>query len=167
MKRIAVVGCPGAGKTTFVKKLAQITGLPVIHLDFYYHQKEYNYYIDQKAWEKKVKQLAARERWITDGNYKSTFSVRFKRADTIIFLDYPRRTLLYGIFKRRIENQGKLRSDMPPEWKEHINWYFLKYVWKFRGEARSQLLQNLKKYKDKDVRVFTSRKQAKRYLASL
>lgn len=33
MKRVLIVGCPGAGKSTAVEKLSRMTDLPVIHLD--------------------------------------------------------------------------------------------------------------------------------------
>ena len=32
-KRILVIGSPGSGKSTFSRKLAEITGIPLIHLD--------------------------------------------------------------------------------------------------------------------------------------
>ena len=33
MKRIIVIGCPGAGKTTFAEGLHKKTGLPLFYLD--------------------------------------------------------------------------------------------------------------------------------------
>ncbi|EBR8158754.1 adenylate kinase, partial [Salmonella enterica subsp. enterica serovar Newport] len=36
MRRVLIVGCPGAGKSTLAKELANITKLPLIHLDRYY-----------------------------------------------------------------------------------------------------------------------------------
>lgn len=35
-KKIAVIGCPGSGKTTFSKQLATITKLPLYQLDLIY-----------------------------------------------------------------------------------------------------------------------------------
>lgn len=32
-KRIMVIGSPGIGKSTFSRKLSEITGIPLIHLD--------------------------------------------------------------------------------------------------------------------------------------
>ena len=34
--RIMIVGCGGAGKSTFAAKLGELTGLPVYHLDRYF-----------------------------------------------------------------------------------------------------------------------------------
>ena len=35
-KKIAVIGCCGAGKSVFSRKLASVTGLPLYHLDIMY-----------------------------------------------------------------------------------------------------------------------------------
>jgi adenylate kinase family enzyme len=34
--RVLIVGCGGAGKTTMARRLASITGLPLVHLDRVY-----------------------------------------------------------------------------------------------------------------------------------
>ena len=33
MRRIMIIGCGGAGKSTLARQLGGITGLPVVHLD--------------------------------------------------------------------------------------------------------------------------------------
>jgi adenylate kinase family enzyme len=167
MKRVAVVGCPGVGKTVFVRRLAQKTGLPVIHLDFYYHQKKYDYYNDKPAWIKRVKELIAQDKWIMDGNYSSSFEPRFKRADTIVFLDYPRRVALVGTIKRRVKYHKKLREDMPSDWKEKADLTFLKYIWSYKGESRSKVLAAIASNPSKEVIIFKNRKQAESYLKEL
>ena len=37
MKRIIVIGSPGAGKSTFARQLRDITGLPLYYLDMIWH----------------------------------------------------------------------------------------------------------------------------------
>lgn len=167
MKRVAVVGCPGAGKTTFTRKLSEKTRLPVIHLDFYYHQQKYDYYNNREAWIKKVEELIKKDSWIMDGNYSSSFTPRFKRADTIIFLDFPRYLTMYSVLKRRLQFHNKLRADMPSEWKEKANFEFLKYVWSYNKEHRQEVLDALKEAGNKDIHIFTNRKQMNEYLSKL
>ena len=36
MKKILVIGCPGAGKSVFSRRLSKILGIPVYHLDMVY-----------------------------------------------------------------------------------------------------------------------------------
>lgn len=167
MKRIVIVGCPGAGKTTFARKLSEKTKFPVVHLDFYYHQQKYDYYNNREAWIKKVEQLIKQDKWVMDGNYSSSFIPRFKRADTIIFFDFPRHVSMYGVIKRRIQYRNKLRVEMPSEWKEKANLEFLKYVWNFNKQDRGKVLAALKEASDKDIRIFTNRKQMNEYLSKL
>lgn len=164
MKRIAIVGCPGSGKTTFTRKLAAKTKLPVIHLDFYYHQTKHDYYNNTEAWIATVKELIKQDAWIMDGNYNSTIEARFKRADTIIFFDFPRRKSLYGVVKRRIQYRNKLREEMPSDWEEKANLEFLIYVWHFRKNNREETLKAIADNHDKDLITFTNRKQANEYL---
>lgn len=167
MKRIAIVGCPGTGKTTFAFKLAKATKLPLVHLDYYYHQTEHDYYHDKQAWIKRVEALINQDKWIMDGNYSSTFDSRFQRADTIIFFDFPRRIALYGAIKRRIYYRNKQRQEMPSDWKEKANLEFLKYIWNFNRKHRQKTVTAMAKAKGKEIIVFTNRAQTEEYLRHL
>ena len=40
MEKIIVIGSPGAGKSSFPKKLKNITKLPLYHIDMLYHKKD-------------------------------------------------------------------------------------------------------------------------------
>ena len=40
MKRVLVIGCPGAGKSTFARKLRDLTGLPLYYLDMIWHRPD-------------------------------------------------------------------------------------------------------------------------------
>lgn len=67
-----VIGSPGAGKTTFSKKLASKLGIALYHLDYFYHDSSFDYPKNKQAWREKVAQLTNQPQWIIDGNYKST-----------------------------------------------------------------------------------------------
>ena len=167
MKRIAVVGSPGAGKTTFVRKLGAKTGLPIVHLDFYYHQTEHDYYNNKEAWIARVGELINTDEWIMDGNYTSSLELRFERADTIIFFDVPRRVAMQGVMKRRIQYHNKLREEMPSDWTEKANLEFLRYVWGFKRDKTEKIMKAIKGSPDKKVIIFKNRKQADEYLKNL
>src|SRR3954464_11046350 len=93
MRRVMVIGGPGSGKTTFTRQLADILGLQPIHLDLHFWQSGWRL-PDPAAWREHVIALSATSDWVMDGNYSSTFDIRMPRADTLIWLDYPRATYL-------------------------------------------------------------------------
>lgn len=39
-EKIVVIGSPGAGKSTFSRKLRDVTGLPLYYLDMLYHKPD-------------------------------------------------------------------------------------------------------------------------------
>ncbi|HEX3568823.1 MAG TPA: hypothetical protein VHT70_04070 [Candidatus Saccharimonadales bacterium] len=165
MKKVLVIGSPGAGKTTFSKKLAAKVDLPLHHLDYYYHDNHFNYKNDTVAWRKKVTDLVNQPEWILDGNYKSTFDIRFPMADTIIFLDYPRRVALGRALLRRIKLQGKVRGDMPANWNEKFELSLLRFIWSYNGVERPKLYQLLQKGQPgQQIIIVKSSAQADSYL---
>ncbi len=164
MKRVMVIGAPGTGKSTFAVKLAQKTGLPLVHLDLYYHEKSKNYYEDKAAWTERVKRFAVQPEWIIDGNHGRTMRERMERADTIIYFDLPRRLAMYGVLKRRVQARRTKRADMPDDWEEKAGGEFLRKVWNFRKNYRPATLKLLAENADKQIVTFKTRKQAEKYL---
>ncbi len=164
MKRVVIIGSPGAGKTTFSRKLAQKTGLPLIHLDYYYHQTRFNYYEDKDAWREKVKELITKDKWIIEGNYSSTYDLRFVRANCIILLEISSKKAVYRILKRHIKQRGKPRPEMPPEWEEKIEKGFLGHVWGFNKKEIPKISKELDNHKNKELIFLKNPKQADEYL---
>lgn len=145
--RVAIIGCPGSGKTTFARQLAEKSGLPLYHLDYYYYDASKDYPADKTAWRKQVTALVSKNRWIIDGNYKSTFDIRLPRADTIILLDFPRRVIIWRMLKRRVKYHKRLRPDMPIGWKEQISPQFLKFVWQYNRAIRPTVYETIEHYR--------------------
>jgi adenylate kinase family enzyme len=167
MKRISVIGCPGAGKSTFSRELAQIVGLPLVHLDMMYHDQLHQYDTDRESWRARVLVEVEKKRWIIDGNYKSTFDIRLPESDLIIYLDYPTYLCIWRAVKRRIQFRKTVRKDMPSTWKEQLNWDFFVFILKFNHSIAPRMRQLLKTYTDKDVVVLRSPRQAKKYLINI
>jgi|GEM_PF-6982669 len=83
MQRVLIVGPSGAGKSWLAKRIAARTGLPVVHLDREFWQPGW-VETAKPVWRARVKELAAGERWIMDGDYGGTLALRMERADTPI-----------------------------------------------------------------------------------
>ena len=168
MKRIMIIGCCGAGKSTFARKLYAKTQLPLIHLDQEFWQPNW-VETEEEAWKEKVTELANRPMWIIDGNYGGTMDVRQKVADTIIFFDYPTMKCLARVVRRIIQHHGKVRPDMPEGCHERFDFDFLHYVATFNIVKRKGILKKLAKAKEqgKEVVIFKNDQAADDFLKRL
>ncbi|NQP35907.1 adenylate kinase [Streptococcus suis] len=161
MKKVIVIGCPGAGKSTFSLKLKEKTGLPLYHLD------QLNWLPDtttvaREVFQARQEEVLGQDRWIIDGNYGSTYELRMAACDTIIFFDYPEEVCVEGLYNR----VGKTRADMP--WvEESVDEELLAFVKDFRTQVRPTIFNLLSIYQDKNIFIFTSRKEANDYLKKL
>lgn len=79
MQRIAIIGSAGTVKSTLARRLGELTGLDVIHLDALYWLTGWVATPDEE-WEALVKEIASQERWITDGNYGRTMEPRLRAS---------------------------------------------------------------------------------------
>ncbi|ANY20818.1 topology modulation protein [Tsuneonella dongtanensis] len=139
MRRVLVIGSPGAGKSTFARALAARTGLPLVHLDAEFHLPGW-VDRDPDEWRAKLDGILARDSWIIDGNYGGSMDRRLARADTAILLDYPTPLCLWRVIKRVTTLNGQVRPDAAPGCPERIDWAFLWYVAAFRN-AKSPALE--------------------------
>jgi len=167
MKRVLVIGCCGAGKSTFSRKLQNLTGLDVIHLDQEYWHPDW-VETEKVLWESKVEALTQRESWIIDGNYYGTLDVRLKRADTVFFLDIPTLKCLWRVTKRVWKYHGLERPDMPPGCKERFDLEFFHYVATFNLRNRKETYDKLEKFKkEKEIIILKNDDQSEQFLANL
>ena len=155
MQRVMIIGCGGSGKSTLAQRISDRLGLENISLDQYYWKPGWETH-SVEEWEKIVTKLAQKERWVMDGNYGGTMSLRIPRADTIIFLNYPRHICLARVVKRTLKHYGKVRPGMTADCPEHFNLEFLHYILMYNSVRRPGLLKKLAQLKD-DKQVFILR----------
>lgn len=167
MKRVIIIGSGGAGKSTLARKLSDITGLEIYHLDKLFWQPGWiSITIEELA--DKIKEIVVRDSWIIDGNYRSTMDMRMEAADTIIYLDFPSIVCLWGILKRRIMYAGKRRPDVTESCIEKIDLNFFNWVLTFRRRNRKKLLEMLDKYaENRKVLIFSNRRQVSNFVNKL
>ena len=167
LQKILVIGCCGAGKSTFSKKLQSILNLELIHLDQYYHKPNWEE-TKQEEWEKIVNSLVQKPSWIMDGNYSGTMDVRIKSADTIIYLDYPTLKCFWRVIIRIFKYHGVARSDMANGCKEQFDLEFLHFVATFNYKNRIGIINKLNLIKNKKkVYILKTDKQADKFLAQI
>lgn len=158
MKKVIVIGSPGAGKSTFSRKLKEQTGLPLFYLDMIWHKPDKTN-VSTEEFDEKLNEILQQESWIIDGNYLRTLRLRLEACDTVFFLDYPLEVCLEGV-KSRI---GKEREDMP--WQEtEFDEEFRQYIIDFPKDQLPEMYQILEEYAGKrDVITFRSREEAEEY----
>lgn len=132
MRRVLVIGPPGSGKSTFARRLAEVTGLPLIHLDAEYWQPGW-VEPQREAWRARVASLAAADAWIIEGNYDGTLDLRFLRADTLYWFESGRLRSMWRVVRRIAGSYGRVRPDMAPGCPERIDPSFMLYIWRFSG----------------------------------
>lgn len=142
MQRVLVVGCAGAGKSSFARRLAGATGLPLVHLDQHYWRSGW-VEPEKEDWQAQVEALAAEPRWIMDGNYGGSLDIRFRRADAVFVLDMPRRLCLWRVVLRTCRHLGRTRADMTEGCPERFDAEFLRYVWTYGRDHRPRLQKAL------------------------
>jgi adenylate kinase family enzyme len=131
MRRILIIGSPGAGKSTLSRRLAERLDLPLIHLDREYFGPGWTE-TGREVWRQRAGELAARPAWVMDGNYSSTFDLRVPRATDIVWLDVPRWKCLLRVCFRVIRHWGEARPDVGPGCPERFDWSFMRWIWNYR-----------------------------------
>jgi adenylate kinase family enzyme len=142
LNRVLVIGPGGAGKSVFAVRLAERTGLPLLHLDMLYWQPGW-VEPTKDEWSAQVERLVAGERWIMDGNYGGTLTRRLAACDTAIFLDASRWLCLWRVIKRRWMHRGRARPNMTPGCDERLSAEFLWWIWTYPSRRRPKILRML------------------------
>lgn len=159
MKKVIVIGSPGAGKSTFARKLRDKTDLPLYYLDMLWHKADKTN-ISKDEFDRRLCEILQKECWIIDGNYSRTMEMRLQVCDTVFLLDFPLDVCLSGVESRI----GKKRVDMP--WVEtEFDAEFKQWILDFPKIRLPQIYEWLKKYKDgKEIIIFKSRESADAYI---
>ncbi len=157
-KRAIVIGSPGAGKSVFARALRAKTGLPLYYLDMLWHKPDKTT-VSRDEFDKSLKEILARDRWIIDGNYGRTLQPRMERCDAVFLLDYPKELCLAGAAARI----GKVREDLP--WVEdELDEEFRQWIEEFPEKQLPGIYSTLQLYPNKETHIFKTREQATAWL---
>lgn len=162
MLKVIIISSPGSGKSTFARKLRDITDIPLYYLDMIWHKPDWTN-ISQEEFDAQLNNILQKDKWIIDGNYQRTLETRLEKCDTVFLMDFPIDVCLSGAASRI----GKKREDLP--WIEHeFDEEFKQWIIDFSENQLTQIYQKIEKCRhNKDIIIFKSIKEADEYLNNL
>jgi adenylate kinase family enzyme len=144
VRRVSVVGTSGSGKSTLSRELAGILGVPYLELDGVFHQPGWSQ-LPQPDFREAARAAAAGDGWVIDGNYPAVQSIVWERADTVIWLDLPRTTVLRRLVWRtfrRAATRQELWNGNRERWRNFFSLdpeqSVIAWAWVRHAEYRSR-----------------------------
>lgn len=170
-RRVLVCGVTGVGKSTLAARLGRLWRLPYTELDALHHGPNWSV---RPSFESDVAALAAQERWITEWQYhsKGQGPVLGQRADTVVWLDFPRWRARLRLVRRTVRRRlGKVElwhgNIEPP-----LHVFFtdpqesiLRFEMQTHGKWRERMPQLMRDYPHLQVIRLGSPRQVRRWLA--
>mgnify|MGYP000491858470 CR=1 FL=1 len=167
-KRIHIVGIYGTGKSTLAKKIGKILGNKIYDLDEIKYKRKYDKSRTVKERLKIIKEISNKKTWITEGTWLDYALPLYKKADLIIFLEIPKRTIYKRILtryiKRRLSKKRYLKDNLKTT---------KKIMKKVKQYHSNQSFLTLKKHRDylkkyaKKVIIIKTEKDIKKVLKKL
>ncbi|MEV2189805.1 topology modulation protein [Streptomyces phaeochromogenes] len=162
MKKVAIVGCGGSGKSHVARRLGVILDAPVTHLDAVYYDDAWKT-LDQEKFTALQRDLVAVPKWVIDGNYNSTLQTRLEACDTVVLMDVSTIATLWGIFSRQIRHGAGHQGDGVHN---RIHWGVIKYVATYRRRMRPRVMAKIDEFArgHAEVVLLTGRRHTRRWL---
>lgn len=131
MRKVAVFGNAGGGKSTLARRLAEATGLPLYPLDRIQY-KAGGGEIPHEEYLRIHADLIKRDEWIIDGfGCVASAWERFSAADTLVYIDLSLFTHYRWVTKRLVESLFVSPEGWPensPMWRSTLNGY--RVIWR-------------------------------------
>ncbi|MEJ2268107.1 MAG: AAA family ATPase, partial [Nanoarchaeota archaeon] len=107
MKKIFILGNMGSGKSTLAKIISEKLEIKCYDLDDIFWTKKFDKKRSKKIRDKMFKELCDKDKWIIEGAYATWIEYGIKKAEVIILLKIPVKSLLWRITKRSIKREKK------------------------------------------------------------
>ena len=130
MRRVAVFGKPGSGKSTLSKTLAAESGIPLYPLDSIVYQPN-GEAVERDVFDAAHDDILSKESWIIDGfGPIGSFYQRLEVADTLVYIDLPYITS-YWLVTKRLLQAAKVKPQGWPDGSSALKgtWQSYKTLW--------------------------------------
>lgn len=165
-RRVLVAGISGAGKTTLARKLSVRWGLPRRELDALHHGPGWT---PRPEFASDVRRFAAEERWVTEDQYHGVLGdLLWERADTVIWLDLPRRTVMWRVVRRSVSRALTRRELWNGNRESARDWlrasHPIRWAWSQAGSRREATAARAARFPGVTVVRLRTARQARRWL---
>lgn len=181
MRRVAVLGCSGSGKTTAARAIAERLNLVHIELDALSHQANWTPTPPDEFQASLVSAMdeaeASHGGWTVCGGYDSVIDpIRLPRADTIVWLDLPRpvvmrqsigRTIRRAVTREELWNGNREPLTNFYRWDPEKN--VIRWAWTTFDDKRQRNIDHIANgdWDHADVHRLCSRREVDAFVASL
>ncbi|MGH6992460.1 MAG: hypothetical protein ACREEH_03910, partial [Caulobacteraceae bacterium] len=130
LRRIAILGGAGAGKSTLARKLGEALDVPVIHLDLLAYGPGWA----RRSAESLQADLAPRLQstdWLVEGTYGEASALPLPLTDLVLWLDQPAWLRFIRAWRKTATHRGRTRADRPNGCEERFGWRYARTVFSF------------------------------------
>jgi adenylate kinase family enzyme len=149
VKKVAVVGPIGAGKSRLADELGRRLGIRVLHLDELFWKPGWVLTPLDEFEALQRRELAA-ESWIVEAQFDDMLPDWFEAADTVVFVDVSPLRCLWGVSRRRLSREQSVGTPAggEPSAFHRALWKFVRNQWLYRRTTRRELLAELARERD-------------------
>ncbi|MEO6501460.1 MAG: AAA family ATPase [Jatrophihabitantaceae bacterium] len=166
MQRVLVAGSSGAGKSTLAAELARRRQLSYTELDSLFHGPGW---VPRPQFLDDVRAVIAGDSWVSEWQYDDARPLLLDRADTLIWLDFPRRTVMHRVLRRSLrrallrERAFNDNTENPSAWLD--SGHPIRWAWSHHEHTRAKVLAAIEQRPDLTVIRFGSPAEVRRWLA--
>lgn len=101
-RRVLVAGTSGSGKTTTAQRIASPLGIAHTEIDALFHGPGWT---QRETFETEVEAFSAAQTWVTEWQYASVRPMLAERADTLVWLNFRRSTVMRQVIRRTVRRR--------------------------------------------------------------
>ncbi|OHV37185.1 MULTISPECIES: ATPase AAA [Pseudofrankia] len=106
-RRVVVAGTSGSGKTTLARRVGETLGIPHVDIDGLFHGPGWT---RRESFLADVEAFSGGSAWVTEWQYREARDLLADRADLMVWLDLPRRTVMRQVIRRTLRR--RLRREV-------------------------------------------------------
>ena len=166
-RRVLVAGTSGSGKTTLAARVSVVLGLPHVEIDALFHGPGWT---PLETFPAEVERFSSGPAWVTEWQYDAVRDLLAARADLLVWLDLPRRTVMRQVtsrtVRRRLRRERLWNGNLEqPLWtvltdRDHI----VRWAWSTHHQSAVRVPRLLQERPDLPVVRLRTRDEARRWV---